>query len=67
MGSSFSGSLFVGLMVGGSLIVVYAISESFANSALNVWLGKVFTKPSLALAYAGCSIFGLGSELQELL
>jgi hypothetical protein len=54
-------------MVGGSLIVVYAISESFANSALNVWLGKVFTKPSLALAYAGCSIFGLGSELQELL
>jgi len=62
-GVRFTGSLFVGLMVGGSMIVVYAISESFAHSALNIWLGKIFTKPSLALAYAGCSIFGLGSEI----
>ena len=62
-GVRFTGSLFVGLMVGGSLIVVYAISESFAHSSLNTWLGGIFSKPSLALAYAGCALFGLGSEI----
>lgn len=62
-GVRITGSLFVGLMVGGSLIVVYAISESFAHSALSAAMGKVFEKPSLALAYAGCALFGLGSEI----
>jgi len=62
-GVRFTGSLFVGLMVAGSLIVVYAISDSFAHSSLNAGLGKFFSKPSLALAYAGCALFGLGSEI----
>jgi len=62
-GVRFTGSLFVGLMVVGSLIVVYAISDSFAHSALCVALTKFFPKPSLALAYAGCALFGLGSEI----
>ena len=58
-----TGSLFVGLMVAGSMIVVYGISESFANSALSISLGRMFDKPSLAVAYLGCAIFGLGSEI----
>jgi MFS family permease len=62
-GVRFTGSLFVGLMVGGSVIVIYAISESFANSALYSYMSGFFAKPSLALAYAGASIFGLGSEI----
>ena len=62
-GVRFTGSLFVGLMVVGSLIVVYAISDSFAHSALCMGLAKFFPKPSLALAYAGCALFGLGSEI----
>ncbi len=62
-GVRVTGSLFVGLMVVGSLIVIYAISESFANSSLAVLIGKMFDKPSLALAYAGCALFGLGSEI----
>ena len=62
-GVRFTGSLFVGLMVVGSLVVVYAISDSFAHSGLCLWMSKFFSKPSLALAYAGCAIFGLGSEI----
>lgn len=62
-GVRFTGSLFVGLMVAGSVIVIYAISESFSNSSLNAYMLKFFDKPSLALAYAGASIFGLGSEI----
>lgn len=62
-GVRFTGSLFVGLMVAGSVIVIYAISESFSTSPLNRYMLKFFDKPSLALAYAGASIFGLGSEI----
>ena len=62
-GVRFTGSLFVGLMVGGSVIVVYAISESFAHSWFYTTLSHFFPKPSLALAYTGCAIFGLGSEI----
>jgi len=62
-GVRFTGSLFVGLMVIGSIIVIYAISETFAHSGLYLLLAKAFNKPSLALAYAGCAIFGLGSEI----
>lgn len=62
-GVRFTGSLFLGLMVGGALIVVYAISESFAQSGLHTTMAKFFSKPSLALAYSGCALFGLGSEI----
>ncbi len=62
-GVRITGSLFVGLMIVGSVIVLYAISEAFAHSSLNLYLAKSFAKPSLALAYTGAAIFGLGSEI----
>ncbi|MDD2425991.1 MAG: MFS transporter [Bacteroidales bacterium] len=62
-GVKITGTLFVGLMIAGALIVSYAISESFSQSGLNIFMGRFFTKPSLALAYAGCAVFGLGSEI----
>lgn len=62
-GVRFTGSLFLGLMVGGSFIVIYAISESFAHSDLYQFMLGFVKKPSLTLAYAGASIFGLGSEI----
>ena len=62
-GVRLTGSIFVGLMVGGAALITYAISESFASSRLCVWLSGVFAKPSLSLAYAGCAMFGLGSEI----
>ena len=62
-GVRLTGSIFVGLMVGGAALITYAISESFAGSRLCVWLSGVFAKPSLSLAYAGCAMFGLGSEI----
>ena len=45
------GSIFVGMMVGGAALVTFAISTGFAP------------KTSLAIAYAGCMLFGLGSEI----
>ncbi len=45
------GSIFVGMMVGGAALVTFAISAGFAPSA------------SLTLAYVGCMLFGLGSEI----
>lgn len=62
-GVRFTGSLFLGLMVGGSFIVIYAISESFSQSDLYQFMLGFAKKPSLTLAYAGASIFGLGSEI----
>ena len=62
-GVRLTGSIFVGLMVGGAALITYAISESFAGSRLCAWLSVVFAKPSLSLAYAGCAMFGLGSEI----
>lgn len=62
-GVRFTGSLFVGLMVGGAALVTYAISGSFAASGFCRWLGGWMAKPSLTLAIIGCSIFGLGSEI----
>ena len=62
-GVRLTGSIFVGLMVGGAALITYAISESFAGSRLCGWLSGVFAKPSLSLAYAGCAMFGLGSEI----
>lgn len=62
-GVRVTGTLFVSLMVLGAFIVLYGISASFQQSAFCGWLGKAFDKPSLALAYAGCALFGLGSEI----
>ncbi len=62
-GVRLTGSIFVGLMVGGALMIAYAVSESFAVSGFNRWLGGFFEKPSLTLAYVGCALFGLGSEI----
>ena len=62
-GVRLTGSIFVGLMVGGAALITYAISEGFAVSRLCAWLSGVFAKPSLSLAYAGCAMFGLGSEI----
>ncbi len=62
-GVRFTGSLFVGMMVGGGALVAYAISGSFAQSAFSSWLGNYMSKPSLIIAYVGCMLFGLGSEI----
>lgn len=62
-GVRLTGSVFVGLMVGGAAIITYAVSESFAGSGLYARLSGIFAKPSLSLAYAGCAMFGLGSEI----
>ncbi len=45
------GSIFVGMMVLGAGLVTFAISAGFEP------------KTSLAIAYAGCMLFGLGSEI----
>ena len=50
-GVRITGSIFVGLMTAGAAIVTIAITSGMSPEA------------SLALAYAGCMIFGLGSEI----
>ena len=45
------GSIFVGMMVGGAALVTFAISAGFTPSV------------SLKVAYVGCMLFGLGSEI----
>ena len=45
------GSIFVGLMAGGAALVTFAISAGFQPST------------SLTIAYIGCMLFGLGSEI----
>ena len=45
------GSIFVGMMVGGASLVTFAISAGFTPSV------------SLTVAYIGCMLFGLGSEI----
>ena len=45
------GSIFVGMMVFGAALVTFAISAGFTP------------KTSLNIAYAGCMLFGLGSEI----
>lgn len=45
------GSIFVGMMAGGAAFVTFAISAGFAP------------KTSLTIAYIGCMLFGLGSEI----
>jgi len=45
------GSIFVGMMTGGAALVTFAISAGFTPET------------SLTLAYVGCMLFGLGSEI----
>ena len=45
------GSIFVGMMAGGAGLVTFAISAGFEP------------KTSLTIAYVGCMLFGLGSEI----
>ena len=50
-GVRITGSIFVGLMVGGAALVTWAITAGLEPGL------------SLGIAYAGCMIFGLGSEI----
>ncbi|MDD7455654.1 MAG: MFS transporter [Bacteroidales bacterium] len=50
-GVRITGSIFVGLMVGGAALVTWAITSGLPS------------KVSLTAAYVGCMIFGLGSEI----
>ena len=45
------GSIFIGMMAGGAALVTFAISAGFAP------------EKSLTIAYIGCMLFGLGSEI----
>jgi MFS family permease len=64
-GVRFTGTLFVTLMVVGAIIVTYALSPAFSESIVADFVGDIlgFKKSSLATAYAGCALFGLGSEI----
>lgn len=62
-GVRITGSIFVSLMAAGAFIVAYATSEAFALSPFAETLSLWFNNPSLSLAYAGCALFGLGSEI----
>ena len=50
-GVRVTGSIFVGMMTAGAALVTFAITSGMAP------------KTSLTVAYAGCMIFGLGSEI----
>ena len=50
-GVRITGSIFVGMMAGGAALVAWAITSGLAPKA------------SLTIAYIGCMLFGLGSEI----
>ncbi len=50
-GVRITGSIFVGMMAGGAAMVAWAITSGLSP------------KTSLSVAYAGCMLFGLGSEI----
>ena len=50
-GVKITGSIFVGMMAGGAALVAWAITSGMAP------------KSSLTVAYIGCMLFGLGSEI----
>ena len=50
-GVRITGSIFVGMMAGGAALVLHAITAGYAPAQ------------SLRLAYIGCMLFGLGSEI----
>ena len=65
MGVRFTGTLSASLMVGGALIKLYAISDSFQGTGLDTWLGSWWTDMpgSAKLAALGFMIFGCGCEM----
>lgn len=65
MGVRFTGTLSASLMVGGALIKLYAISDMFQGTALDLWLGSWWTvmPGSAKLAALGFMIFGCGCEM----
>ena len=50
-GVRITGSIFVGMMAGGAALVAWAITSGLSP------------KSSLSIAYTGCMLFGLGSEI----
>jgi len=66
-GTRVTGTIFVASMVAGALIVYYAVSNGFNSgngvifNTLSSWFPN--SKPSIILAVAGYSIFGLGAEI----
>ncbi|MDE5650463.1 MAG: MFS transporter, partial [Duncaniella sp.] len=65
MGIRFTGTLSASMMVVGAFIKLYAISNLFAGSALDQWLGSWWTAMpgSAKLAAFGFMIFGCGCEM----
>jgi MFS family permease len=64
-GVRFTGTLFVTLMFGGAAMITYALSPTFPGSIVANFVENTlgFQKASLITAYAGCALFGLGSEI----
>ena len=65
MGVRFTGTLSAAVMVTGAVIKLYAVSEMFAGSAFDQWLGSWWTEMpgSAKLAAFGFMIFGCGCEM----
>ena len=65
MGIRFTGTLSASLMVGGAVIKLYAISDGFQGSGLDMWLSSWWTvmPGSAKLAALGFMIFGCGCEM----
>lgn len=62
-GIRITGSIFVTIMIAGAAMVIYAMSENFEGGNIAMFLTRITDKPSLAVATAGCALFGLGSEI----
>ncbi|MDE5750911.1 MAG: MFS transporter, partial [Duncaniella sp.] len=65
MGVRFTGTLSASLMVGGAFIKLYALTNAFEGTALEVWLSSWWTAMpgSAKLAALGFMIFGCGCEM----
>ncbi len=67
MGVRFTGQLSASLMFIGACLKYYAVSDSFAGSGIETWLGSWWTSfpASAKLASLGFMIFGCGMEIEE--
>ncbi|MCM1522442.1 MAG: MFS transporter [Muribaculaceae bacterium] len=65
MGVRFTGTLSASLMVGGAVIKLYALSDMFQGTSLDLWLSSWWTvmPGSAKLAALGFMIFGCGCEM----
>ena len=65
MGVRFAGQLSASLMFIGACLKYYAVSDSFAGSGIETWLGSWWTSfpASAKLASLGFMIFGCGMEM----